>query len=112
MHGLEHGAVVVVYNCPGGCADEVAAAQAWIDALPPELPPCTGQPRVILAPDPTLDVKWAAAAWGWTLRACAFDQAAFQQFFLAHYDAGPEAGIERICRNSGEDDLSATGWCP
>jgi len=34
VHNLEHGAVVITYNCPGGCPAEVAAAQALIDSLP------------------------------------------------------------------------------
>ena len=104
VHGLEHGAVEVVYNCPNGCADEVAAAQAWIDSLPTDTP-CGMPPRVVLAPDPTLDVRWAATSWGWTLRTLGFDRAAFQQFFTAHYDHGPES----IC--GGAVDQSATGWC-
>ncbi|MES1172631.1 MAG: DUF3105 domain-containing protein [Bacteroidota bacterium] len=105
VHGLEHGAVAIVYNCPGGCADEVAAAQAWIDALPIDAR-CAARPRVILAPDPTLTVRWAATAWTWTLRACAFDIATFQRFFDDHYDVGPES----VC--GGLVDFSATGWCP
>ena len=107
VHGLEHGAVEVTYNCPGGCPDEVAAAQAWIDALPADQA-CPGAPapRVVLAPEPMLDVRWAAAAWQWTLRASAFDPVAFQMFFDAHYDKAPES----IC--GGFADLSATGWCP
>jgi hypothetical protein len=111
VHGLEHGAVIAVYNCPGGCADEVAAAQAWIDALPTDTDPyCPGEkPRVILVPDPTLDVRWAATAWTWTLRACAFDAPTFQQFFLDHYNMTYELGI---CRGNSEIDRSATGWCP
>jgi hypothetical protein len=94
VHALEHGAIVIVYNCPtdggtNGCPDEVAHAQAFIDALPPDAA-CT-QRRVILAPDPTLqDVKWAASAWTWTLRANCFDDAAFTQFFTDHYDHGRE----------------------
>jgi hypothetical protein len=64
----------------------------------------------VLAPDPTLDVRWAASAWdrvsgGWTLRAASFDQEAFQAFFTAHYDQGPES----IC--GGLTDGSVTGWC-
>jgi hypothetical protein len=109
VHGLEHGGVEVVYNCPGGCPTEVAAAQAWIDALPMNDPSCGNEkPRVILAPDPTLDVRWAATAWTWTLRACAFDKAAFQQFFTDHYNRASEM----ICRGSAEADYSATDWCP
>jgi hypothetical protein len=91
VHSLEHGAVVIVYNCPGGCPDEVAAAQAMIDALPVDVL-CTGSDkrRVILAPDPTLDVRWAAAAWTWTLRASCFDTAAFSDFAKAHYNHAGE----------------------
>jgi hypothetical protein len=106
VHGLEHGAVVIVYNCPAGCAAEVAAAQAWIDGLPGETACGGARPRLVLAPDPTLDVRWAATSWTWTLRACSFDQAMFNQFFTDHYGAG----LEVIC--SGGPDLSATGWCP
>ncbi len=109
VHSLEHGAVVVVYNCPSGCPHEVATAQAWIDALPTDAN-CGARPRVVLAPDPSLDVRWAATAWTWTLRACIFDQAMFQQFFEDHYGRGPEGLPEVVC-NSGSDQ-SATGWCP
>jgi Protein of unknown function (DUF3105) len=106
VHGLEHGAIAVVYNCPAGCAAEIAAAQAWIDGLPPEAGCGDARPRVILAPDPTLDVRWAATAWTWTLRACSFDQGMFQQFFDAHYNAG----LEFVCSSGA--DYSLSGWCP
>jgi hypothetical protein len=91
MHSMEHGAVVIVYNCPGGCPDEVSAAQVFIDNLPAD-PLCTDVDarRVILAPDPTLDVRWAAAAWTWTLRADCFDHDAFAAFVRDHYAQGRE----------------------
>jgi hypothetical protein len=91
VHSLEHGAIVIVYNCPGGCPDEVAAAQAMIDALPVDAT-CTAptQRRVILAPDPTLDIRWAASAWTWTLRATCFDAPTFRAFATAHYNMGGE----------------------
>jgi hypothetical protein len=91
VHSLEHGAIVIVYNCPGGCPDEVAAAQEMIDALPVD-DTCTAptQRRVILAPDPTLDVRWAASAWTWTLRAPCFDAPTFSAFATAHYNHAGE----------------------
>jgi uncharacterized protein DUF3105 len=92
VHALEHGSVVIVYNCgAAGCPDEVARAQAFIDALPFDSPTCPSTRRVILAPDPTLDVRWAATAWTWTLRADCFDEAAFGQFYTDHYDHGRES---------------------
>jgi len=104
VHSLEHGAIVIVYNCPGpdGCPAEVARAQAMIDGLPYPLDPadvdvaggtaCASDTkgRIILAPDPTLDVRWAASAWTWTLRASCFDEATFSAFARAHYAQGSE----------------------
>jgi hypothetical protein len=107
MHSLEHGAVIIVYNCPGGCAAEVARAQALIDTLPPvdglaagvgplelgQVDPTCAAPtkrRLILAPDPKLDVRWAATAWTWTLKSSCFDEAAFAAFIKAHSDQMPE----------------------
>lgn len=99
MHSMEHGAVVIVYNCPDGCADEVAAAQAMIDALPVD-PGCVAptKRRVILAPDPTLDVRWAATAWTWTLRAPCFDAPVFSQFATEHY----AKTVENFCNELHE----------
>jgi Protein of unknown function (DUF3105) len=93
MHGLEHGAIAIVYNCgAAGCPDEVARAQTFIDSLPPDTAGgCPSTRRVILAPDPTLPVRWAATAWTWTLRADCFDETAFNQFYVDHYDRAPES---------------------
>ncbi len=109
VHCLEHGAIDIVYNCPGGCADEVAQAQALIDGLAPD-PGCGGAPmKIVLVPDPSLDVgvRWAASAWTWTLRATCFDKQAFASFIAAYYQ-GPDT--ETAC--GGGLDLSASGWCP
>ena len=90
VHAMEHGAVVIVYNCgSAGCPDEVARAQAFIDGLPPDTD-CGSGHRVILAPDPTLPVRWAATAWTWTLQADCFDEAGFTQFYADHYGHGRE----------------------
>jgi hypothetical protein len=94
VHALEHGAVVIGYNCPQGCADEVARAQALIDRLPAD--PLCAPPdlrRVILAPDPTLpaELRWAASAWTWTMRAPCFDELPLQTFIDDHYGQGSEA---------------------
>jgi len=102
VHDLEHGAIVITYNCPGGCPDEVAEVQAFIDSLPAD---CGTPPRrVVLLPYPDLDVRWAASAWGFTLRADCFDRAAFGQFYADHYNHGPED----ICSNG----VDPTQLCP
>ena len=92
VHAMEHGAVVVSYSCTD-CADEVTAAKAWIDTLPLD-PLCvkTGavKRRVVLTPDPLLSSRWAAAAWGVTLRSDCFEPAVFTDFYEAHEGHGAE----------------------
>jgi hypothetical protein len=94
VHDLEHGAVVFTYNCPDGCDDDVAAAQAFIDGLPddPLCVPADGDPRVrmMMTPDPNVTTKFAASSWGWTLRADCFDPDAFGAFVQGHYGQGRE----------------------
>ncbi len=113
VHDLEHGAIVLTYNCgTAGCPADVAAAQQMIDSYPDD-PVCasqnTGVPhRFVMTPDPRLDVQFAASAWGWTLRANCFDEGAFRAFAVAHYGHGSED----LCYD-GEDVIgSATGDPP
>lgn len=107
VHDLEHGAVVITYNCPQGCDDELAAATAWFNALPVDAS-CQTQgaivPRALLLPDPTLDVRFAASAWQRTLRASCFDEAAFTEF----YEANVGFGLENVC-TSGTDFRGPNG---
>jgi len=89
VHNLEHGAIVLTYNCDDGCPDEVARAEQLMDELPPDAS-CPGGRRVLLVPDPLLDVRWAASAWGYTLRADCFDPGTFLGFYVQHYAKAPE----------------------
>ncbi len=91
VHSLEHGAIVFFYDCPDGCADEVATVQAFIDALPDD-PRCSPAVRVqvVLVPRPGLGARWAASAWGRSLTADCFDAEFFGQFYAAHHGRGPE----------------------
>jgi hypothetical protein len=106
VHGLEHGAIVIAYNCPDGCPAEVSAVKSLMATVPKR--DICGQPPVILTPDPTLDVRFAASAWGYTLRASCFDRQAFSQFISDHADRGPEL----LAGDCGAVDFEAPGWCP
>lgn len=91
VHSLEHGAVVIAHNCDD-CADEIAAASALIDELP-EDPLCARGParrRVLMTPDPLLDVPWAIAAWRFTLRTSCFEAEVFRSFAEGRYARGRE----------------------
>jgi hypothetical protein len=101
VHNLEHGSVVVTYNCAGGCADEVAAATTWLNELTVDAQCTGGTPRVLLLPDPLLDVRWAASSWGYTLRADCFDADAFSAFYTAH--AGMPPAPEAAACSTGLD---------
>lgn len=91
VHDLEHGAVVIFYDCADGCSDEVATVQAFIDDLPAD-PRCSAAVRVqvVLVPRPGLGVRWAASAWGYSLTADCFDPDIFRKFYDDHHAAGPE----------------------
>jgi hypothetical protein len=90
VHSLEHGAVVITYSCRD-CEDEVEAAKSTIDELPVD-PLCSSpvERRVILTPDPKLDTRWAASAWGFTLTSDCFEPEIFSAFAISHNAAGPE----------------------
>ena len=92
VHSLEHGAVVISYNCPEGCPDEVAEAESLIASLPvdPRCVPYDLDRQVILTPDPHLDTRWAMSSWGHTLRADCIDAAAFADFYESNVAHGPE----------------------
>lgn len=92
VHAMEHGAIVVLYNCSTDCSAEVAQAETWATTLPPD-PLCannSAKRRVIVSPDPKLLTKWAAAAWGATLRASCFEPDVFTEFYDLFYGKGPE----------------------
>jgi len=106
VHNLEHGAVVYSYNCPDGCPDEVADVEALINALPVDEACKVDEPRrVVLTPDPLLDVRWGISSWGHTLRADCVDDERFRQFYLNHFGQSPEP----VCGNGS--DFSGMAPC-
>jgi hypothetical protein len=93
VHSEEHGAVLLLYDCPSGCDDVVAELRALRAAVPtdPLCDPSMGERvRIILAPRPDNDSPIAAAAWGNTYKADCFDGASLAKFIADHYAQGPE----------------------
>jgi hypothetical protein len=91
VHALEHGAVVFTYNCPDGCAADIAALQAMLDARAAD-PLCVAplKNRFIISPDPLLDSRFAASAWGFALKAECMDLGGISTFIDLHYAQAPE----------------------
>ena len=91
LHNEEHGGVVLLYNCPDGCAEIVDGLQAIGTALPHDpLCPATMNARWLMTRDPLLPdgIKVAASAWGWTYTAECLDEATLSAFISARYAQG------------------------
>jgi hypothetical protein len=87
VHSLEHGAVVILYKCASGSCPTVQSDIAAVVNARPVDPLCTDpiKRRVIVAPDPTLDIAIGASAWGWTYRATCVNAATLNKFIDDHY---------------------------
>ena len=90
VHSMEHGAVLLFYDCdPGACVAPpgvLDALRAVRNAVPTD-PLCdpTIRVRVILAPRPANDVAVAAAAWGATYNADCVDAPSLSKFITDFY---------------------------
>ena len=87
VHNLEHGGLVLLYNCPDGCPELVDSLEGWARTRPDD----GGGPfRWILSPRSDLQTTVAAAAWGWTWTAECFHGAELDAFKKDHYRMAPE----------------------
>lgn len=91
VHSMEHGAVVISYNCPTNCDADLAALESFLAGRPAD-PMCVSpiRHRIVITPDPLLDVPFAAAAWGASLKSRCLDLPALGAFLDAHYGRAPE----------------------
>lgn len=95
VHNLEHGYVVVLYNCPQGCPNEVQQLIAWRKSLPPD-PAGQGvikYAKVVVLPWHTMKVKFAAVSWDWYQGWDSLDLKAVQAFYDNHVGHSPEGAM-------------------
>jgi hypothetical protein len=86
-HFMEHGGIWVLYNCPDGCPDDVAALQRVVDSAIDQ-----GKP-VALAPYLTMESRYAAVAWRWLLPLDGADTGQVREFIDRHQcNYNPEGG--------------------
>lgn len=92
IHNLEHGFVVLLYNCGSTeCPDVVEGLKTVARDLVTES--TCRFPLTLLTPDPDIPTQVAAVAWGWTFTASCWDEgaaAALARFAREHYAQGPE----------------------
>jgi hypothetical protein len=101
VHNLEHGAVALLYNCPDGCEELVAALEEVI-AEAPDDPDCGEGKRLLLTPYAEMEATVAAAAWGYTFTADCLDDGARAQlhaFIDAHIGSRGDAPEPTVCGN-------------
>ena len=91
VHNLEHGGVVVLYNCPSGCDDLQKQLTTYVNSIvPPE--PQYGEYKVIMSPysEGMGTHKVALLAWDRIEFLDVYDQANITTFYESHVDKGPE----------------------
>lgn len=82
VHNLEHGAVVFLYDCPGGCAEDVATLESIVAESPTD--------TTILTSYAGMDTPFAAVSWGWRITLGCADDAELRAFYSAHAGQAPE----------------------
>lgn len=87
VHSLEHGGVVLLYNCPEGCDADRDRLERLHDATERDE---TGRRRVIVVPDPKMPPRFAAVAWQWVLALETVDEEQIRCFIAAHKGRAPE----------------------
>ena len=90
IHSLEHGHVVMSYNCtatPALAAEDCRTLEGDLAALARDLRLW----KIIVVPRPTLEVRLALTAWQYLDTLDSFDEQRIRQFVRAHRDRGPEA---------------------
>ena len=91
VHNLEHGGIVVLYNCAEPCP----ALVRQLREVYAKAPPSERYHVVKLAavPDHDMDHQLAVVAWGYIDEMDAFDADRILAFYREHVDRGPEDAL-------------------
>jgi hypothetical protein len=81
VHNLEHGGVVLLYNCPSGCATELEQLTQFVGS----------HKRTLVTGYDKLPVRFAIVSWGHRLVTDCADMTAFSAFYAANFDHGSES---------------------
>jgi hypothetical protein len=90
LHNLEHGAVVILYNCPDGCPEIVKQLGELYSTLPLGPNARGARARVLIIPYTEMEAKVAAVAWGWRLEQSELNTDELRKFVEQRMDRGPE----------------------
>ena len=77
IHNMEHGGVILHYNCPDGCPDEIERMSDIV----------RGTHETILMPNPDMESRFALTAWNWLLTMEEYDDALAKDFIRNHLNS-------------------------
>ncbi len=88
VHNLEHGGIVLLYQCPTTCA----GLQQQLDRIYNQIPNDAkfSERKIVVTPYANLDHLIRLQAWGWTAPLDKVDSKAINAFYQEHVDKGPE----------------------
>jgi hypothetical protein len=91
VHNLEHGGIVVLYNCDPACPDIVTSLrQAFVDLPRSKL---FNRVKLVVTPYSAMPHKIAYLAWGRVDEEDTYDYDKLLKFYNAYVDKGPEQAL-------------------
>lgn len=87
LHSLEHGYVVVLYNCPADCPELLGQLRSFYDAAPKSK---YGAQKLVITAFKDMPNQVTAIAWTRKLELDSFDGDQLMAFYRAYVDKGPE----------------------
>jgi hypothetical protein len=96
VHNLEHGYIVILYNCPGGqygvngCLDDFNQLVSWMRQQPKDPGGLVAYAKIEVIPDADMPVKFAAVSWDWYQGWSTLDITAINAFYQNHVGRSPE----------------------
>lgn len=92
VHNLEHGHIVLLYDCEDACtAEYLDALRSLFDDAPPST--VFGFAKLVMAPYDGLPGMVTAIAWDVQMHLESFDTEALLAFYERHLDQGPELAL-------------------
>lgn len=89
VHSLEHGYVVVLYNCPSACPELVSQLRTFYDAVPKSQR--YGYQKLVITPYAQLEGQLAMVSWARVLELPeGFNQDTMMTYYRTYVDKGPE----------------------
>ena len=77
IHNMEHGGIILHYNCPDGCPDEFDRMSEIVSLTD----------ETILMPNPEMESRFALTAWNWLMTMEVYDDSLAREFVKSHLNS-------------------------